>query len=182
MHNRIRLDTLSEVESFLAITKGIDSDIELYNNKNGYRVSAKSYLGVLLASQEWGDNIYVHSNEDIYDKIKKFIIETSPNDGVAIHEQESSMNLKNIVKNKISVEFCYFKKEGDKLKAIREDIAKVSSVTFFKSLDDSNENSVKIECELVDKKPEQFRENVCYIRKDGKMAWMFCIRENDENN
>ena len=70
MRNRIRLDTLSEVESFLAITKGIDSDIELYNNKNGYRVSAKSYLGVLLASQEWGDNIYVHSNEDIYDKIK----------------------------------------------------------------------------------------------------------------
>ena len=58
------------------------------------------------------------------------------------------MNLKNIVKNKISVEFCYFKKEGDKLKAIREDIAKVSSVTFFKSLDDSNENSVKIKCEL----------------------------------
>ena len=53
MRNRIRLDTLSEVESFLAITKGIDSDIELYNNKNGYRVSAKSYLGVLLASQEW---------------------------------------------------------------------------------------------------------------------------------
>lgn len=86
MRNRIRLDTLSEVESFLAITKGIDSDIELYNNKNGYRVSAKSYLGVLLASQEWGDNICVHSNEDIYDKIKKFIIETSPNDGVAIHE------------------------------------------------------------------------------------------------
>lgn len=92
------------------------------------------------------------------------------------------MNLKNIVKNKISVEFCYFKKEGDKLKAIREDIAKVSSVTFFKSLDDSNENDVKIECELVDKKPEQFRENVCYIRKDGKMAWMFCIGGNDENN
>ena len=86
MRNRIRLDTLSEVESFLAITKEIDSDIELYNNKNGYRVSAKSYLGVLLASQEWGDNISVHSNEDIYDKIKKFIIETSPNDGVAIHE------------------------------------------------------------------------------------------------
>ena len=86
MHNRIRLDTISEVESFLAITKGIDSDIELYNNKNGYRVSGKSYLGVLLASQEWGDNIYVHSNEDIYDKIKNFIIETSPNDGVAIHE------------------------------------------------------------------------------------------------
>ena len=61
-------------------------NVELYNNKNGYRVSGKSYLGVLLASQEWGDNIYVHSNEDIYDKIKKFIIETSPNDGVAIHE------------------------------------------------------------------------------------------------
>ena len=77
MHNRIRLDTLSEVESFLAITKGIDSDIELYNNKNGYRVSAKSYLGVLLASQEWGDNIYVHSNEDIYDKIKNFFFQLS---------------------------------------------------------------------------------------------------------
>lgn len=85
------------------------------------------------------------------------------------------MNLKNIVKNKISVEFCYFKKENDKLKADREDIAKVSSVTFFKSLEDSNKNDVKIECELVDKKPEQFRENVCYIRKDGKMAWMFCV-------
>lgn len=92
------------------------------------------------------------------------------------------MNLKNIVKNKISVEFCYFKKEGDKLKAVREDIAKVSSVTFFKSLNDSNANSIKIKCELVDKKPEQFRENVCYIRKDGKMAWMFCIGGNDEIN
>lgn len=87
------------------------------------------------------------------------------------------MNLKNIVKNKISVEFCYFAKEDDKLKAIREDITKVSSVTFFKSLDDSNKNGVKIECELVDKKPEQFRENTCYIRKDGKIAWMFCIEE-----
>lgn len=92
------------------------------------------------------------------------------------------MNLKNIIKNKISVEFCYFKKENDKLKAVREDIAKVSSATFFKSLDDSNKNGIKIERELVNKKPEQFRENVCYIRKDGKMAWMFCIGERNEVN
>lgn len=85
MHNRIRLDTLTEIESFLAVTKKIDADVELYNNKN-YRVSGKSYLGVLMASQEWGDNIYVYSPEDIYDKIEKFIIPTSPNDGVAIHD------------------------------------------------------------------------------------------------
>lgn len=83
--NKIELLGMKEINAFLAITQNMNFRVELYNPATKHRVSAKSMLGVLLASTEWGDNVWVDADEDIYSKIEKFIA-ISDGDGINIHE------------------------------------------------------------------------------------------------
>lgn len=82
--NRIRLDGLSDVRDFLNIVNGLDGRIELCNLPKNYRINAKSQLGVLMASSEWGDNIWIDSDKDIYSKIERFIV-IADDDNATIH-------------------------------------------------------------------------------------------------
>ena len=62
MRTRIRLDTLSDVNSFVAVTSRIPEEISLEDN-SGHRVSAQSLLGSLY-SMEW-DQVFVTCDRDI---------------------------------------------------------------------------------------------------------------------
>lgn len=73
MRNKISLLSMKEINEFLEIATNTEGKIELYNEKTGYRVNGKSFLGILMASGEWGDDLWVESEKDIYMKIEKFI-------------------------------------------------------------------------------------------------------------
>lgn len=84
MVNKIRLLGMNDVQDFLFAIRNVDEKIELFNPKTGYRISAKSLLGVLMAASEWGENTWICSEKDIYSLIEKFIV--IGDDSIAIHE------------------------------------------------------------------------------------------------
>ena len=71
MRTRIRLDTLSDVNSFVAVTTRINEDIALEDNA-GHRVNAKSLLGSIY-TLEW-EQIFVTCDKDITAYIIPWII------------------------------------------------------------------------------------------------------------
>ena len=77
MKNRIRLDTLTDVNKFQQIASKIDVPVHLTDGKN-MRVSAKSMLGALY-SMEW-EEVWVECDKDIYFQIKDFLLNETPVD------------------------------------------------------------------------------------------------------
>lgn len=71
MRNRIRLDTMKDINEFVEIVSGCEGKIVLESSDN-LRVNAKSLIGV-LASMEFGD-IWINSEKDIYKNIERFVI------------------------------------------------------------------------------------------------------------
>lgn len=68
---KIRLDTYTDVTTFISIVSNYDAKITLTDGK-GYTVNAKSILAVLY-TMEWND-LYIESSVDIYNSIKTFVI------------------------------------------------------------------------------------------------------------
>lgn len=83
--NKINLIGTNDIKNFVKICENIKGKVELIHAKEGYRINAKSYLGVLLASSEWGDEVWVDSEEDIYSDIESFI-EIGVGDGAFVHD------------------------------------------------------------------------------------------------
>lgn len=71
MRQRIRLDTLSDIQQFVGAMSKVDDKVYLEDN-TGFKVSATSLLGALL-SMEW-EEVYVHCDKDISGAILKWII------------------------------------------------------------------------------------------------------------
>jgi hypothetical protein len=67
MRAKIRLDTMTEVADFVRQLNS-DGSINKYtieNEAGNHRVNARSYLGVIYASAEFGDGMYlVNETED----------------------------------------------------------------------------------------------------------------------
>jgi len=74
MRNRIRLDTMKDINSFCAAVSTLSCDVYLVDTCHRFKVNAKSQLSCMLSASEWGD-IWVECNEDIYQTIKPWIIE-----------------------------------------------------------------------------------------------------------
>lgn len=73
MHkHKIELVTLKDIYKFVEISVSVESDVKLIDG-NGFCVNGKSLLGA-AAALEW-DNLYCISDEDIYEKIKRFCTE-----------------------------------------------------------------------------------------------------------
>ena len=68
---KIRLDTLHDIKTFVDITSKQEGKVVITDG-NDQTVNAKSILNV-LASVEWAE-LYCISDEDIYSKIKDFVI------------------------------------------------------------------------------------------------------------
>lgn len=71
MRQRIRLDTMSDVQQFIEAMSKVDDKVYLEDN-TGCRVSARSLLGALL-SMEW-EEVYITCPKDISMAIFKWII------------------------------------------------------------------------------------------------------------
>ena len=72
MHKlQIELDTMTDVTEFVSITSKLSGAIVVVDNK-GMRVNAKSILGMLYAMEF--EELWVESDEDIYNAISKFVI------------------------------------------------------------------------------------------------------------
>lgn len=82
MRNKINLVTMTDITEFVRICEAAEGRIELFCGKKGYRVNARSMLGCLAALEF--DEMWVDSDNDIYDKIEKFVVVGE--DGNMIHE------------------------------------------------------------------------------------------------
>ena len=71
MRQRVRLDTMTDIQKFTEVVSRIDERVFLEDN-TGYKVSARSLLGALL-SMEW-EEVYVHCEKDISVSILPWII------------------------------------------------------------------------------------------------------------
>lgn len=72
MKAKINIDTLSKINSFVAICSKLDCKVDLVDG-NGYRVSGKSLMGA-VATMEWG-NVYAECERDIYAEIREFVVD-----------------------------------------------------------------------------------------------------------
>ena len=70
MKAKINLDTMSKINAFVSICSGLDCKVDLIDG-SGYRVSAKSLVGALAAT-DWSE-IFVECENDIYSHIWEFI-------------------------------------------------------------------------------------------------------------
>ena len=71
MRQRIRLDTMSDIQKFIEVVSRVDDRVYLEDNTS-YKVSAHSLLGALL-SMEW-DEVYVYCEKDISGIILPWIV------------------------------------------------------------------------------------------------------------
>lgn len=67
---RIELVTMTDCNQFVEAVSHIKGNVVLEDGR-GYRVSAKSFIGALAAT-EW-DNLYCISDTDIYTAISKWV-------------------------------------------------------------------------------------------------------------
>ena len=72
MKAKINLDTMSKINAFVHICSKLDCRVNLIDG-SGYRVSAKSLLGV-MATADWTE-VFVECDRDIYSYIRTFIVE-----------------------------------------------------------------------------------------------------------
>lgn len=71
MRVKVELTTMSDVTKFVNIVSELSGEIRLEDRNGKFKVNARSLLGVVYA-MEW-DDIWVYSNEDIYQSIKEFV-------------------------------------------------------------------------------------------------------------
>ena len=71
MRQRVRLDTMTDINKFVEVVSRIDDRVFLEDN-TGYKVSAKSLLGALV-SMEWTE-VYCYCDKDISGSILPWII------------------------------------------------------------------------------------------------------------
>ena len=71
MKAQIRLDTMRDVQDFVAIATRMYGNVYITDN-NGLKVSAKSLLGALYAMEF--EELWCEADEDIYRNIQDFIV------------------------------------------------------------------------------------------------------------
>ena len=71
MRNKIRIDTIQDVNKFVNITSQLEGKITITDNA-GLAVNAKSVLGALHAMEF--EELWIESEKDIYSAIEPFVI------------------------------------------------------------------------------------------------------------
>ena len=71
MKNKIRLDTMCDVNRLVSICSQVEGEVHL-TDKRHFRVNAKSLLGVMYSLEF--EEVWIESKEDIFNKISDFII------------------------------------------------------------------------------------------------------------
>lgn len=55
MKNKIRLDTMKDINSFCKKVNTLDCNVYLVDSRHRYKVNAKSQFSCMLAGAEWND-------------------------------------------------------------------------------------------------------------------------------
>lgn len=71
MRNKIRIDTIQDVNKFVSITSQLEGKITITDN-TGLTVNAKSVLGTLHAMEF--EELWIESENDIYSAIEPFVV------------------------------------------------------------------------------------------------------------
>jgi phosphotransferase system HPr-like phosphotransfer protein len=84
MRNKLILTGQRDCLEFCNKANKYGAEISLMTSDGKYKVNAKSIMGCMLASAEWGDDIWVVSDADLYTAFESWIDE-SADDGNFIH-------------------------------------------------------------------------------------------------
>ena len=85
MRNRIYLIGSQDCLDFCNAANERGERVDLVDGTGRYRINAKSIMGCLMASREWGDEVYIESEADLYDYFHEWIADTA-DDAANIHE------------------------------------------------------------------------------------------------
>lgn len=85
MRYKIELLGQRDCLDFCQKAQNITEEVSLISQGGKYRVNAKSIMGCMLASAEWGNDVWVESDAEIYSIFEKWI-NTEADDGNFIHE------------------------------------------------------------------------------------------------
>ena len=85
MRYKIELLGQRDCLDFCQKAQSIVGEVSLISHGGKYRVNAKSIMGCMLASAEWGNDVWVESDTEIYSTFEKWI-NTEADDGNFIHE------------------------------------------------------------------------------------------------
>ena len=88
-------------------------------------------------------------------------------------------------KNRFNLKISLFEKvkEGDKesLKLINSKWVKVKAKEFEESLREEEAKGISHKIEKCSSAPVKFQFNTIYLRADGKVAWVFLLKEDNSN-
>lgn len=73
MRYKIELLGQRDCLDFCQKAQNIVGEVSLVSRGGKYRVNAKSIMGCMLASAEWGDDVWVESEVEIYSAFEKWI-------------------------------------------------------------------------------------------------------------
>ena len=85
MRYKVELLGQKDCLDFCQKAQNITGEVSLISQGGKYRVHAKSIMSCMLASAEWGDDVWVESEVEIYFIFKKWIND-EVKDGNFIHE------------------------------------------------------------------------------------------------
>lgn len=85
MRYKIELLGQRDCLDFCQKAQNFEGEVSLISQGGKYRVNAKSIMGCMLASAEWGDDVWVESDAEIYSAFEKWI-NSEAEDGNYIHE------------------------------------------------------------------------------------------------
>lgn len=85
MRYKVELLGQKDCLDFCQKAQNIAGEVSLISQGGKYRVNAKSIMSCMLASAEWGDDVWVESEVEIYFVFKKWIND-EVKDGNFIHE------------------------------------------------------------------------------------------------
>lgn len=85
MRNKILLTGQKDCLAFCNKANEYAAEISLKTSDGKYSVNAKSIMGCMLASAEWGDDIWVESDADLYTAFERWI-DNEAEDGNYIHD------------------------------------------------------------------------------------------------
>ena len=72
MKAQVNLDTMGKINALVHICSNLDCKVDLIDG-SGYRVSAKSLIGV-MATADWSQ-VFVECERDIYSYVQTFLAE-----------------------------------------------------------------------------------------------------------
>ena len=85
MKYRIYIGTQSSCIEFCDAANHCSKDVYLTHQNGKYKINAKSILGCLMASAEWGEDIWIETDEEAYWLFDKWIVQQA-DDAANIHE------------------------------------------------------------------------------------------------